>query len=282
MKKQALGKGLGALIAAPKEKEIVETGITHIPVDSIRPNQYQPRREFSESAIEELANSIKEKGVLTPILVRRAVRGYELIAGERRLRAVTKLGLNTIPALVKEVTEEEALELALIENIQREDLNPIEEAQAYQILIERFGLKHDELAQRVGKDRSTITNLLRLLELPDTVQDDVSRGTLTMGHARTLLGLATPQQMAEVANLIKEKQYSVRQTEALVNRLKAGLGRRKTKPSADIHVQELEEKIRKVLGTKVNVITRGNGGKIIIEFNTLDELDRLLSIFGAN
>src|SRR5579862_2008068 len=169
MKKQALGKGLGALIAAPKEKEVVETGITQIPVDAIRPNQYQPRREFSESAIEELANSIKEKGVLTPILVRRALRGYELIAGERRLRAVTKLGLNTIPALIKEVTEEEALELALIENIQREDLNPIEEAQAYQILIERFGLKHDELAQRVGKDRSTITNILRLLELPDTV-----------------------------------------------------------------------------------------------------------------
>ncbi len=281
MKKQALGKGLGALISTPEPK-VVETGVTQIPIESIRPNQYQPRREFSESAIEELANSIKEKGVLTPILVRRALRGYELIAGERRLRAVLKLGLNTIPALVKEVTEEEALELALIENIQREDLNPIEEAQAYHMLMDRFGLTHEELAQRVGKDRSTITNMLRLLELPDTVQDDVSRGTLTMGHARTLLGLATPQQMAEVANLIKEKQYSVRQTEALVNRLKAGLGRRKTKPSVDIHVQELEEKIRKVLGTKVNVITRGNGGKIIIEFNTLDELDRLLSIFGAN
>lgn len=282
MKKQALGKGLGALIAAPKEREIIETGITQISLDSIRPNQYQPRREFSETAIEELANSIKEKGVLTPILVRRAVRGYELIAGERRLRATQKLGLKVIPALVKDVSEEEALELALIENIQREDLNPIEEAQAYQILIERFGLKHEELAQRVGKDRSTITNLLRLLELPDTVQDDVSRGTLTMGHARSLLGLATPQQMAEVTKLIIEKQYSVRQTEALVNRLKAGLGRRKAKPSADIHVQELEEKIRKVLGTKVNVVTRGSGGKIIIEFNTLDELDRLLSIFGAN
>jgi len=280
MKKQALGKGLGALISTP-EKKVIEQGVIQIPIDSIRPNQYQPRRDFPESSIEELANSIKEKGVLTPVLVRQAIRGYELIAGERRFRAIQKLGLKTIPALIKEVTEEEALEFALIENIQREDLNPIEEAQAYQQLIDKFGLKHDELAQKIGKDRSTITNMLRLLELPDIVQVDVSRGTLSMGHARSLLGLTTPQQMVEVAKLIVEKKYSVRQTEALVNRLKAGLGRRKATKPVDVHVQELEERIRHALGTKVNVITQGNGGKIIIEFGTLDELDRLLTIFGA-
>ena len=257
------------------------TGINNIPLDSIRPNRYQPRREFSDSAIDELASSIREKGILTPILVRRAVRGYELIAGERRFRAAQKVGLTTVPAIVKDVAEEESLELALIENIQREDLNPIEEAQAYQQLIERFGLTHDDLAKRVGKDRTTITNILRLLELPDVVQDYVSRGTLSMGHARSLLGLATPQQMAEVAKLVTDKQYSVRQTEALVNRLKAGLGRRKAKAEVDIHIQELEDRIRKSLGTKVHVITRGQGGKITIEFGTLDELERLLAIFGS-
>ncbi len=301
-KKKALGRGLGALLAAPpspssENKTAIPTplqhtvtsintgvhisGVTELPIDQVKPNRFQPRKEFKDSLLDDLALSIKEKGVITPILVRRALRGYEIIAGERRFRASQKAGMKTIPALIKDVSDEESLEIAIIENIQRQDLNPIEEAKAYRQLSEQFELTHEQVAQKVGKERSSVTNTLRLLELPEEVQKDVLDGDLTMGHARCLLGLATPQIRIDTAKMFITKCLSVRQAEAYIQKLKAPKVEIKKDPSSDsdIYTRDLEGKLRQTLGTRVKVQPKGQGGQIVIDFGDLDELDRLLKIF---
>ena len=293
MKKSALGRGLGALIQPSREKtekvpvpespapgshHPLHPSVIQIAVEQIKPNRFQPRKEFVDAALQELCASIKEKGVITPVLVRKSIRGYELIAGERRFRASQLAGLKTVPAIIKDVTDEEALELALIENIQREDLNPLEEAKAFKQLADQFNLTHEQVAQKVGKDRSTVTNILRLLELPESVQEYVSRGTLSMGHARTLLGLPNGQMIEEVAKHLIQKELSVRATEAYVHKLKTHTDSSKPKSEKDIHVLELENKLRQSLGTKVSVQTKGQGGQLVITYQNLDELDRILNI----
>jgi len=288
-KKPALGKGLGALIqknsAKPAPKPAVSVhkpeeitketpGVKEIALDQIKPNRYQPRREFDAEALKDLTASIKEKGVITPILVRKAQRGYEIIAGERRFRASQLAGLAVIPALVREVTDEEALELAIIENIQRENLNPIEEAKAYRQLTFEFELTHDEISQKVGKERSTVSNMMRLLELPDAVQKMVISNQISMGHARCLLGLATQPQMEEVANSIINKGLSVRLTEEIVRKLKEPRKAKELKP-ADPNLMDLENKLRQGLGTRVKLVAKGKGGQIIIDFGSHEEFQRL-------
>lgn len=278
VKKVALGRGISALI--PTEKKVQQTGLVDLPLASIRPNRYQPRQKLSDSTLEELVASIAEKGVLVPIIVRKTDSGYEIIAGERRYRAALKLSLPTIPALVKEIAEEEALELALIENIQRQDLNPIEQAKAYQQLITHFHLRQEDIAKRVGQDRSTITNILRLLQLPEFIQNHVSRGTLTIGHARALLSLPTIRLQEEAVNIVLHRHFSVRQTEDLTKRLRYAPTLKKPKSPPSPEVTALEDQLRRALGTQVRIQVHGKRGKIEIEFHSLDELDRLLTKVG--
>ncbi|MFB3894782.1 MAG: ParB/RepB/Spo0J family partition protein [bacterium] len=289
MKKQGLGKGLSALIPTDKktdftsviETETKSTGLVNLPISSIKPNRLQPRSDFSEESLSELTASIAEKGVISPIHVRKVDGGYELIAGERRYRAALKLNLVIIPAIVKEVDDEESLELALIENLQRDDLNPIEKAKGFQRLIDQFSLTQEEVAKRIGQDRSSVANILRLLQLPESVQNNVSRGTLSMGHARALLSLLSIKAQEDGAQFVIHHQLSVRQTEDYVKKLVSGPSVKKTKPLPKPEVVALEDQLQRTLGTKVRVYVHGKQGKIEIEFHTLDELDRLLDRFGV-
>lgn len=292
-KSNRLGRGFSALLpqaggaAARPAVAAVEgrEGVASIPIEEILPDKNQPRRNFDEAHIVELANSIRSKGVIQPILVRREGSKYRLIAGERRWRASQRAGLQTIPALVKDVTDRQAFELALIENVQREDLNPIEEAQAYQRLIEEFGLTQEGCAERVGKERSSIANSLRLLRLPDEVKESLIEGSLNMGHARALLGLGDETAIRKAAAHVAAKRLSVRQTEQLVRRHKNGEQDEKAsepkKRSNAAQVRAIEERLQRSLGTKVKLVDRGKGrGKIEIEFFSYEELDRLLEAMG--
>jgi len=282
MNRKALGRGLGALLGSD---QIVSTGqeALELELDLIDPGSEQPRMRFDEEALERLAVSIREHGVVQPILVRRKGSRYELIAGERRWRAAQKAGLNTIPVIVKEVADSDLLEIALTENVQREDLNPIEEAQAYQKLIERVGLTQEALASRFGRDRSYITNYLRLLRLPDDLQRLVEDGRLSTGHARTVLGLPHVDQQRRVARHVLEKGLSVRATEALVKKHldeTPGSTRRSTSHTADPNIRAAENKLRRAFGTQVRILqgsTNGPGRIEIAFFNDID-LDRIYSI----
>jgi ParB family chromosome partitioning protein len=277
----ALGRGLGALIpgGSPAERK----GVVQLAIEEIHPDKAQPRRHFDEAHIAELAESIKQKGVLQPVLVRRAGEGYVLIAGERRWRASQRAGLRELPALVKEVTEREAFELALIENIQREDLNPVEEAEAYQRLIADHGLTQEELAQRVGKDRSTIANSLRLLRLPDSIKHAVISSSLSMGHARALLGLSDEGDLKRAADKVMAENLSVRAVEQLVQRLKSKRGgTTKGAREASAQLKHLTEKLQRKLGTRVELKDRGNAGTVEIHYTSHADLDRILdSILGS-
>ena len=287
---KGLGMGLSALLgeaarpAAPGEASAAG-GVREIEVARIRPNPNQPRTHFDESALNELAESISERGVLQPILVRPHGDGatYEIIAGERRWRAAQRARLHTIPALVRDAGEEITAELALIENVQREDLNPIEEAQAYQKLIERVGLTQEALASRFGRDRSYITNYLRLLRLPDDLQRLVEDGRLSTGHARTVLGLPHIDQQRRVARHVLEKGLSVRATEALVKKHldeTPGSTRRSTSHTADPNIRAAENKLRRAFGTQARILQGSPNGPGRIEtafFNDVD-LDRIYSI----
>ncbi|NLA74836.1 MAG: ParB/RepB/Spo0J family partition protein, partial [Deltaproteobacteria bacterium] len=249
------------------------------PIESIEPNPMQPRQNFDEAAIEELAASIREKGVITPILVGKSGKGYQLIAGERRWRAAQRAGLETVPVVVRETTPVESLELALIENIHRRDLNPIEEAQAYQRWLESTNTTQETLAQRVGKDRTTITNLLRLLALPLDVQKDVIDGSLTMGHARVLAGLKTPGEQKGYRDIIIKGQLSVRQTEALIKRASLkNVTAKKEKSEDEYYIDSLANGLKKALGTKVEIKRSGKKGQINIFFYSDEELERLLEV----
>jgi ParB family chromosome partitioning protein len=277
MQKVALGKGLGALIpdlSALDDTERKALGIIELELDKIIPNEYQPRKIFNDDKLKELAASIREQGVIQPIIVHKAGGGYQLIAGERRWRASRLAGLKTVPALVKEATKRELLEMALIENIQREDLNPLEAAEAYKRLQDEFKLTQEDLAKRVGKERSTVTNFLRILSLPKEVKQELATGSLSMGHAKALLSLERARDQMQVAALIVKKGLSVREAEALAIRLKNPIKEKKTKVSLEL--KSVEEKLRKSLGTKVSIAAKAKGGRIVIEYYSNDELDRIL------
>ena len=276
LKRPALGRGLGALIpgGSPSERK----GVMNLGIEEIRPDRSQPRRHFDEAHIEELAESIRSKGVLLPLIVRRDGEGYVLVAGERRWRAAQKAGLRELPVMVREVTGKEAFEIALIENIQREDLNPIEEAGAYRRLIEEHGLTQEELAARVGKDRSTVANALRLLRLPEAIQRAVVSGELSMGHARALLAIHDEGDLRKAAEKVIAEALSVRAVESLVQRLKS---KRQPQRRRDGHggaqLRHLVEKLQRKLSVKVQLKDKGGSGTLEIRYGSLAELDRVLA-----
>lgn len=277
MQKVALGKGLGALIpdlTALDEKDRKALGIIEIEIDRIIPNEYQPRKSFDESRLKELASSIKEQGVIQPVIVHKSGGGFQLIAGERRWRAARLAGLRTIPSIVKEATKRDILEMALIENIQREDLNPLEAAEAYKRLQEEFKLTQEDLARRVGKERSTITNFLRILGLPKEVKQEIASGSLSMGHAKAILSLDRVRDQLQAAMQIAKKGLSVREAETLAARLKNPAKDKRPRLSSEI--KAVEERLRKALGTKVSIAAKSKGGRIVIEYYSTEELDRLL------
>lgn len=292
-KRNALGKGLGALIpgadTAPAEKitseiapsptEQSQRQIIEIPIEDIEPNPHQPRTEFDSKAVGELAQSIREKGIIQPISVRRFGSGYQLIAGERRFRAARQAELAVVPAIVMDVgTDQEMMELSLIENIQRENLNPIEEAKAYRMLIEECFLTQEEVAEHVGKDRSTIANTLRLLALTPEVLDALQAGQISAGHARALLGLDNSDQQIALCQRIIAQELSVRRTEALVKALKEDTTPKKSTPPKDPNLLFLEEDLQRYFGTAVNISRKGSKGKIEIEFYSNDDLERVLEL----
>jgi ParB family chromosome partitioning protein len=291
MEKKVLGKGLSALISSkPSEgtfdKEISSLeinsngNVAYVKTISILENRFQPRQNYDESKLEDLKASIKEKGVLQPILVRKHENGYEIVAGERRLRAAKALGLEQVPVIIKNVTDREALVLALVENIQREELNAIEEALGFKRLMEEFQFTQESVAEAVGKDRSTVTNLLRLLRLPEEIQKQVADAKLTMGHARALLSLEDSTIQKKMARVIIDRGLSVRQVEDLVK--KAHQGQNITHASAvkpkNRDIEILEEELRKILGTKVFIEDKKGRGRLVIDYYTLDDLDRILGI----
>ncbi len=274
-KRKALGRGLSALFPETVISED-DRGFFYCPIASISPNPHQARQQFSESELTELANSIKEKGVIQPILVSQTKDGFQLIAGERRWRAAQKAGLDKIPAWIRDVSPSEALELALTENIQRQDLNPIEEAFAYQELVHRFDLTQEALSKRIGKNRSTIANFLRLLKLPAVLQQDLIDGRLTTGHARVLVSIDSPAAQRVMRDLIVKKSLSVRQTEALTKKAGALKKTKGLKDEIDTYLESLAKDLQDSLGTKVAIKRKGKRGKIIIEFYSDEDLGRLV------
>jgi len=283
MNRKALGRGLGALLSSSDRTIDLQDEPYEVAVELVDSGPSQPRTHFDEVSLERLADSIRSHGVVQPILVRRRGERYELIAGERRWRAAKIAGLSKIPVVVKEIPDEDLLEIALIENIQREDLNPIEEAQAYKKLIETVGLTQEALAGRLGRDRSYITNYLRLLRLPADIQQLVKDGTLTTGHARTLLGLTHVDLQRRIARRIIEEDLSVRSTENIVKSAGEAKARIKAVPPVkpnDANVRAAEAKLRRLLGTQVRIVQRANdsGGKVEISFFNAEDLDRIYSI----
>jgi len=280
-KKRALGKGLDALIrdglpsVQPAAGETIE-----LRTSDVLPNPYQPRHSMDDDALDELVESIRTHGVVQPVVVRRIGAGYEIIVGARRLRAATLAGLATVPALVRDVTDEEMLCLALVENVQREDLNPIDKARAYKRLMEEFGSTQDKLAERVGQNRATIANMLRLLGLPQSVQVVVARGDISAGHAKALLSLESSRQQEELCRQVVKQGLSVRATEKAVERILHGARQRRQerKPVRDVHIEAVEEELRGVFGTRVNVVYGKGKGRIEIEYFSDEELERILGI----
>jgi ParB family chromosome partitioning protein len=276
-KKMGLGKGLGALIPEPEPE--ASKFLLYCGIEEIRPNRFQPREHFEESKLRELADSIKEKGILEPLIVRRVSDGYELVAGERRWRAAQKAGLREVPVLVKEMGDLEALEVSLIENLQRDDLNPLEEAGAYKRFVEEFGISQEELGARLGKDRTTVTNTLRLLKLPPEVKDQLLQNRISSGHARAILSLEIRERQKDLCNLILEKGLSVREAEALAKRWakpKGASGREKRGGDLESQLNTLGDSLRRCLGTKVRVTSRGKRGKIEIEYYSFEDLERIV------
>ncbi len=278
-KKQALGKGLNALIPTGGEEGGGPRGSFLCPVEQIRPNPDQPRKHFDEQSLESLAVTIKEKGVLQPLLVRKVGNRYELIAGERRLRAAKKAGLEEVPVLIREAEESDRLELSVLENIQREDLNPIEEARAYKQMLDRLELTQEELARRVGKDRSSVANTVRLLQLPREIQEDIAVGRLSSGHARAILALDREVMQLKLWALIKDKGLSVREAEKRVHEMKEGkAGKEKPPAPLDPDMQTLQDELCQHFGTRVKIQTGKEGGKIQIRYSSAEELNRLYTL----
>jgi len=278
MNKKVLGRGLQALLPNTADVVAENTGITEIPLKDIRVNRKQPRHTFNEEKLNELALSIKEHGVVQPIIVRTTPGGkYELVAGERRWRACKIVGIEKVPAIVKTLTEKETSEISLIENIQREDLNPIEEASAYKTLMEEYGLTQEELSKRIGKSRPFIANTVRLLTLPEQTKNMLTQGVITAGHARALLALSKTKDLEDAARRVALKGLSVRQTEDFVKNMAHEKKRTKSKTSkADPVLQDLEERLKKRFSTKVCIRHGRKNGRIEIEYYGAEELERLL------
>ena len=280
MKRQALGKGLSSLIPEPQAAR-PDPGLLMLDVDRIQPSQYQPRSDFA--GLEGLVESIRENGLVQPVVVRQEGERYELIAGERRWRAAQLAGMMRIPAVVRKVGQERVLELALVENIQRKDLNPIEEARAYDLLIGQMNLSQADVAKRVGRERSSVANSLRLLKLPEKVQRMLQDGGLSSGHAKAIVAISDAATQIRVADEVVKRFLSVRETEALVQKMQAGGVAEKAgraagaAEAADPNVRAAEEQLQHRLGTKVRIVRRGGRGKIEIEFYSEEELDRLFT-----
>lgn len=274
-KRPALGRGLSALIPdTPVAAPAVGDRSLDIDIDLLRPNKFQPRTQMDDERIEDLARSIRGNGIIQPIVVRQVEKGYEIIAGERRWRAAQRAGLMKVPVVVREIPEERLLAVALIENIQRENLNPIEEAVAYRRLSDEFHLTQEQIADAVGKDRSSIANYVRLLRLPAEVRSSVSSNALSMGHARALLALTDEAAQLRVAREVLSRSLSVRETEALVKK-SAAPEAPKPEKTVDVHTRAAEDKLRLALGTRVRINRKGKGGRIEVEFTSEDELQRL-------
>jgi ParB family chromosome partitioning protein len=283
-KRMALGKGLGALIPGVEEAE--ERRLFYCGIEEIRPHRSQPRKHFDESKLLGLAETIKEKGILDPLMVRRIDGGYELIAGERRWRAAQKAGLKEVPVIVREADDREVLEISLIENLQREDLNSVEEAEGFRDLIEKFDISHEEASRRVGKDRTTITNALRLLKLSSEIKNHLIQNRITAGHARALLSLESREKQKELCNLIIQKGLSVREAEAWAKRWserpKKKVAIEKKKGDLENQLNSLQDSLRQHLGTKVRIQTRGKKGKIEIEYYSPEDLERIVEAILKN
>ncbi|MBO7703228.1 MAG: ParB/RepB/Spo0J family partition protein [Solobacterium sp.] len=288
-RKSGLGKGLTSIFGSDVEQfldDIQNNGgdapgrrEVEIPISEIRANPYQPRKEFDEKSLRELADSIGVHGIFTPLLVRRSVQGYELIAGERRLRAAKLAGLSSVPAISVDFTDEEMMEISILENVQRENLNPIEEASAYESLIKRLGYTQEKLAERVGKSREYCANMLRLLKLPQPVQEMVTEKQLTMGHVRPLLALSDEDEMFETAEKIRKEKMSVREVERYVKELTGGAKKdspKKKEPVKDPLIRDLENRMSSKLGTKVTI----SGKNLTIAFSDTADLNRILDILG--
>lgn len=294
IKKKGLGKGLDSLIpdnksiksvtpdksAEAKKEEEEKAGVQTMKINEVEPNRDQPRKNFDEDALLELSDSIKQFGVLQPLLVRKRKDYYEIIAGERRWRAAKLAGVKEVPVIVKEYTDQEILEIGLIENIQRENLNPIEEAIAFKRLLEEFNLKQDEVAERVSKSRTAVTNSMRLLKLSDKVQQMIIDDMISTGHARALLAIDDPELQYTLANKIFDEKLSVRETEKLVKEIKNPKKPKEKKVMENAFIyQDLEEKMKGVFGTKVSIASKGKGkGKIEIEYYSDDELEHLFDM----
>ncbi|MDI7260864.1 MAG: ParB/RepB/Spo0J family partition protein [Thermodesulfobacteriota bacterium] len=276
-KRMALGKGLGALI--PELEEAEGKKLLYCGIEEVRPNRSQPRKHFDESKLQELAETIKEKGILDPLMVRRVGEGYELIAGERRWRAAQKAGLKEVPVIVKDADDREVLEISLIENLQREDLNPIEKAEGFKRLIEEFQVSQEKIAARVGKDRTTVTNALRLLKLPPQVKNELIENRITPGHAMAILSLESRESQRALCDLVIKKGLSVREAEALAKRWSEKPKRKATekkKGDLESQLQSLQDTLRHHLGTKVLIQPRGKRGKIEIEYYSPEDLERIV------
>lgn len=284
LQKTGLGKGLSALIPVAPPQSVQNTSRddpkTQVDIDKINPSPFQPRRAFDEIKLQELAMSIRNQGIIQPLVVRPKGERFELIAGERRWRAAMKAGLSTVPVVVRQASDRDALQLALIENLQREDLNPIEEATGYRRLQDEFTWSQEEVADKVGKSRPAVTNALRLLALPSEVQQEVASGNLPAGQARALLGLQSEAVIITAYREVLARALSTRETEKLVRNLKAGRRRRRESPAVDPDLRSLVEELQRALGTKIRVLpkARSNKGKIEIEYYSLPDLERIIGM----
>jgi len=280
MTKKALGRGLGSLI--PEVNLSVsepQEAVTEIEISRIFPNKYQPRHIFEDKSLEELADSIKVNGIIQPVIVRHLDNGsYELVAGERRWRAARMAGLKKIPAIVKDISNEKSLEIALIENLQRENLNPIEAAKGYQRLIKEFNLSQEEVSKRVGKERSTVANYLRLLTLPEKVRDYIFRSVLTPGHAKAILSIPDSEDQIRFADYLVSRGASVREAELLSKSWGIKRGKKRHIGQRDPNLKDLEERLQRIFGTKVRIYPEKKGGRIVLEYYTINDLNRILEI----
>ena len=279
MEKRALGRGLKALIPDDVPLKSESRGAIQLKVSEIIPGRFQPRELFDPDKLRELMLSIKEKGVIQPVIVRPKGDGYELIAGERRLRAVKELGIGQVPAIIKDVKDDEALEIALIENIQRDNLNPIEEAKAYQRLSEEFSLTQEQISEKVGRNRASVSNMLRLLRLPEKIKEEIYLGRISMGHAKAILMLDSEQSQLELCLKIIRRGLSVREAEYFVKRKIVGKSHPARPRKHSTEIRAVEEELQRILGTKVTLLHYNKRGKILIEYYSNDDLERLLNLF---
>ncbi len=280
MNRKALGKGINALIpdfAPQSSPATAQTGMVNLLIDEISPGETQPRKDFDDEKLQELENSIRENGVIQPIVVQKRDEGYEIICGERRWRASRKAGLKKIPAVIREVSNTESLQMALIENIHRQDLNPIEEAEAYKRLSQEYGLTQETIAKQVGKKRATVANYLRLLKLSRGFQEDLITGRLTMGHARAMLALETGQEMEALRREVLKNDMTVRQVEAFIQQKKRPEEAKAKGANAqkDIFIKDMEKTLQQKLGTKVTITPGKKGGKVIVSYYSIDDLNRI-------